>query len=302
MNETPKNSQPFAPLLRFSEALGELRADADANHDARVNGTLRGPITGLPRLDKEISHALAPGLHGVYGNAGAGKTAFAMQVAATCGFPALYVTCEMAPSELLRRHTARATQTFLGRLKSGEMTGADVESLAKRALAMAPGFCLLDATRAPAPKVHIAETALIAKGEAPHVLIVIDSLQSWAETNATDGAGEYDTLNAGILALRQIAHTLRAPILFISERNRKSMESGGLNAGAGSRKIEYGTETVFDLDRDMEAQPNGAGEFEIKLKIAKNRHGSVGVSVPLLFNGALQQFQENDAPKGKAAR
>lgn len=302
MNESAKNpnpsrdEKPVAPLLRFSDALGELRADADANHAAKTSGTLRGPVTGLPRLDKEISHALAPGLHGVYGNAGAGKTAFAMQVAATCGFPALYVTCEMAPSELLRRHTARATKTYLGRLKSGEMSGAEIETLAKRALATAPDFCLLDATRAPAPSNHLLEMAQIAKGGAPHVLIVIDSLQSWAETMAPESVGEYETLNAAILALRQIAHTLRAPILFISERNRKSMESGGLNAGAGSRKIEYGAETVFDLDRDMESQPNGAGEFEIKLRIAKNRHGSVGVSVPLLFNGALQLFTENANP------
>jgi replicative DNA helicase len=303
MNKTPNNPQSVAPLLRFSDALGELRADADANHAAKTSGQLRGPITGLPRLDKEISHALAPGLHGVYGNAGAGKTALAMQIAATCGFPALYVTCEMAPSELLRRHTARATQTFLGRLKSGEMTGAEVESLAKRALEMAPGFCLLDATRAPAPPIHISVSALLAKGEAKHVLIVIDSLQSWAETVAPDGTGsEYETLNTGLLTLRNLAHTLRAPILFISERNRKSMESGGLNAGAGSRKIEYGAETVFDLDRNMEAQPNGAGEYEITLRLAKNRHGTVGVPIPLLFNGALQQFRENDTPRGKSAR
>ncbi len=110
---------PVAPLMRLGDALGEMRADANAAHDARNSGTLRGPITSLPRLDNAISHALAPGLHGVYGNSGSGKTAFAMQVAANCGFPALYVTCEMAPSELLRRHTARATGTFLDNLKSG---------------------------------------------------------------------------------------------------------------------------------------------------------------------------------------
>ncbi|RYG64587.1 hypothetical protein EON80_18960 [bacterium] len=295
MNETP-NPQPVAPLLRFSDALTELRADADANFEAKSSGKLRGPITGLPRLDKEISHALAPGLHGVYGNAGAGKTALAMQIAASCGFPALYVTCEMAPSELLRRHTARATQTYLGRLKSGEMSGAEVESLARRALAAAPGFCLLDATKAAAPPTHIRDTAIIAKGDSNHVLIVIDSLQSWAESAGLVGGTEYETLNLGIAALRTIAHSIRVPILFISERNRESMKSGGLNAGAGSRKIEYGAETVFDLDRDMNDMANGAGEFEITLKIAKNRHGSVGVQIPLLFNGALQQFREGDGP------
>lgn len=309
MNTTPPNSQPtpngdkrpLAPLLRFSDALSELRADADANHAAKTSGQLRGPITGLPRLDKEISHALAPGLHGVYGNAGAGKTAFAMQVAATCGFPALYVTCEMAPSELLKRHTARVTETYLGRLKSGEMSGERVEAFARRALEAAPDICLLDATRAPASPTHVAECARIAKGEASHVLILVDSLQSWTEMMAPEGAGEYDTINAGILALRKLAHEMRCPILFLSERNRegnKKPGGGGLNSGAGTRKIEYSTETVFDLDRDMEEGANGSDEFKIKLKIAKNRHGSVGVQIPLLFNGALQRFREDDSAAG----
>jgi replicative DNA helicase len=285
---------PVAPLMRLGDALGEMRADANAAHDARNSGTLRGPITSLPRLDNAISHALAPGLHGVYGNSGSGKTAFAMQVAANCGFPALYVTCEMAPSELLRRHTARATGTFLDNLKSGEMSGADVETLALRAVATSPDLCLLDATRAPAPVSHLRECAVIAKGAAPHVLIVIDSLQTWAESLGAGAAGEYEILNAGIAGLRKVAHDLRAPILFISERNRRGNEttSGGLNSGAGTRKIEYSAETVFDLDRDMGRPQDGAGEFELTLRIVKNRHGSIGVPIPLLFNGALQQFRE----------
>jgi replicative DNA helicase len=272
-----------------------VRADADAAHHARTTGTPRGPVTGLVLLDKEISNALAPGLHGVYGNAGAGKTAFALQVATSCQCPALFVTCEMAPAELLRRHTARATKTFLGRLKSGEMTGGEAEALTLSAIAAAPQACFLDSTRFPAPISHIHECALIAKGDAPHVLIVVDSLQSWAE-GLELGGGEYETLNAGVKSLRTLSHSLTCPVMFVSERNRESNKkpggAGGLNAGAGSRKIEYGAETVFDLERDMDTQPNGAGEFEIKLKIAKNRHGSVGKSINLLFNGALQTFRE----------
>jgi len=38
------------------------------------------------------------------------------------------------------------------------------------------------------------------------------------------------------------------------------------------------------------------------LRLAKNRHGSVGVPIHLLFNGALQQFRENETPKGKSTR
>ena len=328
MNKTP-TPKPAAQYMRLGDALTELRADADANHAAKISGKPRGPITGFPRLDAAISNRLSRGLHGIYGNAGAGKTALAMQIGTSCGFPALYVTCEMAPSELLLRHTARITQTYLGRLKSGEMTGEQVVNLALRGAAAAPNFCFLDATRFPASPDRIRECASMARGKEPHVLIVIDSLQSWAETMLSAvadeaaqeaaakgqpaprdyGGSEYEILNQGILALRTMAHDLNAPILFISERNRESMKSGGLNAGAGSRKIEYGAESVFDLDRDMNEQPNGAGEHLINLRIPKNRHGIQGVEIPLFFNGALQQFREQTteeaigaASKNNAAR
>jgi replicative DNA helicase len=211
----------------------------------------------------------------------------------------------MSPAELLRRHTARATSTFLGRLKSGEMNVEAIEALTLRALADAPDLALLDATRAPASPARIYEAALIAKGENASVLVVIDSLQSWAEGmgEMKDGdgkpllinAGEYETLNAGIKSLRWLSHALKCPIMFISERNRESNKGGaggGLNAGAGTRKIEYGAETIFDLDRKMDEAESGAGEFDITLRLAKNRHGSIGKPIKLQFNGALQRFKE----------
>ena len=298
MNETPKNPssdapRPQAPLLLFSDALGDLLADARAANDARTSGTPRGPVTGFPTLDREIGHALAPGLHGIHGAPGTGKTAFTLQLAASCCFPALYVTCEMSPAELLRRHTARATETFLGRLKSGEMPVSEVEKLTRRALAEVPNLALLDATRLPAQIERIYEAALTTKGEYSNLLIVIDSLHSWAEgLGDASGAGEYEVLNSALKALRGLSHTLKCPVLFVAERNRDSMKSGGQSAGAGTRKIEYGTETVFDLDRDMSEKENGAGEFLIALKLAKNRHGNVGKSIPLQFNGGLQRFRE----------
>lgn len=292
-NPNPKAAPdaPKAQLLRLADVLAFVRADADAAHEARTSGIPRGPVTALPSLDRELSGAFAPGLHFVHGNAGAGKTALGLQIAATCQFPALFVTCEMAPAELLRRHTARATRTFLGRLKSGEMTGADVQALTLRAIEAAPHLSFADATRGPASAQFLCEAAAITKGDARHLLIVVDSLHSWAE-GLVVGLPEYDTLNAGVAALRLLAHTLSCPVLIVSERNRDSMKTGGINAGAGTRKIEYGAETVIDLERPAEAREDGAGEVEITLKLAKNRHGAAGKPIKLKFNGALQSFCE----------
>jgi replicative DNA helicase len=292
-NGIPENGTPTrkAKLYPLGALLSDFRADADAANQARVSGIPRGPITGLTSIDRELSGALAPGIHFMHGNAGTGKTAFGLQTAATCAFPAMFVTCEMSPVELLRRHTARVTGTYLGRLKSGEMRGEEAESLARRAIEAALALAFVDATQGPAALQFLHDSALIVKRDADHILIVIDSLHSWTES-AHPVQPEYEALNSGIADLQRLASALKCPVLIISERNRDSMKSGGINAGAGTRKIEYSAETIIDLERKPDAKEDGAGEVEVLLKLAKNRHGTANKPIRLSFNGALQRFSE----------
>lgn len=289
--DTQSENEPVARLMLLRDVLGDVRADADAAYEARLTGKPRGAITGLKSLDEELAGAFAPGLHFIHGNAGTGKTAFALQTAGSCESRALFVTCEMAPAELLRRHTARATKTYLGRLKSGEMSGADVERLTLQGIESAPHLAFVDATGAAASVTFLYECAQIAKADAKHLLIVIDSLHSWAGGLAS-GLPEYEALNAAVGDLQRLSRRLNCAILIVSERNRDSMKSGGINAGAGTRKIEYGAETVIDLERASDAKEDGAGEVDVTLKLAKNRHGAAGKPIKLKFHGALQRFQE----------
>lgn len=286
-----ETSQSSPVLFRLGDLLAQWEVDAAAAFDARTRGIPRGPISGFPHIDKELGGAFSPGLHVIHGQPGTGKTAFTLQVAAGCGCPCLYITCEMAPLELLRRHTARVTKTFLGRLKSGELAPADSLALAKKACAAAPQLALVDATQAFASPAYLRDSAIIARGDAAHLLVVVDSLHSWAES-IPGQATEYETLNAGLVALRQLSHELRCPVVAVAERNRGSMNSGGLSAGAGTRKIEYGAETVLDLERDPAKREDAAGEVEVMVKFAKNRHGAAGKKVELLFHGGLQKFRE----------
>jgi replicative DNA helicase len=304
---TPVANSSEAPrpkLHRLDQLLTDFRSEADAAHEARVSGQPRGAISGLSTLDRELAGAFAPGIHALHGNTGSGKTALALQIAAKCQCPALFVTCEMSPVELLRRLTANLTSTFLGRLKNGELRGQDAEVLALRAIEQAPNLAIIDATRAAATPAYLQECAEIVKGTSPHLFVAIDSLHTWTQTltacgdrnDPLYGLSEYEALNGAIRSLQILASTLSAPILMICERNRESMKGGGgnasLNAGAGTRKIEYQCETVLDLDRKSETFEDGAGEIDVTLRLAKNRHGAAGKSVPLKFNGALQRFSE----------
>ncbi len=291
---SPADQPAEARFTHLSSLLVEWDADAEARFESKKTGKALGPKTGLHRLDTALGAHLEPGLHHIHGNAGVGKTAFALQIAASCGCPCLYVTCEMRALELLRRITARLSGTFLDRFKNGELTPKQSSDYVQDAVRFVPSLDILDATEAPASPSQIwglADTFSPKPPAPPHYLIVIDSLNSWVE-GAYPGLTEYEALNMALADLRKIAAHLKCPILIINERNRASMKEGGLNAGAGSRKIEYGAESVWDLAREKDAKEDANGEVDVALKIEKNRNGRIGKPMTLKFHGALQRYKE----------
>jgi replicative DNA helicase len=105
-------------------------------------------------------------------------------------------------------------------------------------------------------------------------------------------ATEYDLINAALDGVASIAADLSCPVLAVSHRNRAGQKEGGMHAGKGSGDLEYIAETVIDLNREKDAQPDAQGEVSITVAIHKNRHGSPGVTHTLRFCGQLQEFWE----------
>ena len=306
--QAPEN---LSRLLPLADLLDDLQVDAAAAHEARLSGKPRGPRTGLPGLDQRLGGYFAPGLHGLLGNTGSGKTAFALQLAASCETPALFVSLEMRPLELLRRLTARLSETFLGRLKSGELSADAVRALAGKAIASCPQLALVDATRAYLAPEQLLEMALAwrRRHAASQLLVVLDSLHAWSDRSPAvlrEGRSEYEALSVAMDELLLVSAVLSAPLLFVSEQNRASMGRGGVNSGAGNRRIEYKAETIISLKREPKAagtsgeddRPLQAGDFDanheaaITVTLEKNRNGAAGEPSPLLFHGALQRFRE----------
>lgn len=296
MLEPGLNPPPLLPLRNLIDELGRDAAERYAAKEAR---TPLGPLSGMADLDDRLGGAFCPGLHILHGSPGSGKTAFALQAAADAGCPALFVTCEMTPLELLRRIIARVTRTFLGKLKTGELPPGKVVELAKKAAATAPFLAILDATQQPATTADVtiaAETVRSLRQDSSHLLIVVDSLHSWADGQDTGGVPEYDRLNNALAALRALSGRLSVPVLAISERNRASMNAGGQSAGAGTRKIEYGAETVLELQAEAESEKMGFdsnGQKDVKLRISKNRNGETGGDISLRFEGRIQAFTQD---------
>jgi replicative DNA helicase len=120
-------------------------------------------------------------------------------------------------------------------------------------------------------------------------LLVVDSVHSWAEGYMSPGANEYEVLGGAVASLRKLAQQLDCPVLGIAERNRAAMDKGGMAASAGSRKFEYGSETVLDLSRGADGPDE---EVTVTLAIQKNRNGGTSENVQLLFDGSHQEFMK----------
>jgi replicative DNA helicase len=281
-------------LINMADLIEEIATAAESRYKAKREGKAFGPITGLPSVDKEWGGAIPNGVHMVLGGPGVGKTAFALQVAGSCRCPCLYLTCEMSPAELIRRTASRVTGEFLGKFKDGTLSGQIVRQKLAEAALECPNLAIADGTSSYASPEWLRDMARTVKRDAEHVLIVVDSLHSWADSAAAD-ATEYDQTSGAVRDLRAIAAQLECPVIAISERNRASFGKGAakdkVNAGAGSRKIEYGAESVINLEHDEKAMST-VHEKVIDLNFAKNRNGAKGESISFIFEGRVQRYRE----------
>lgn len=278
-------------LTVLADLVDELVTDAVEAAALRAAGKTRGPVTGLEGLDEALGGYLAPGVHLLQAAPGAGKTALALQVAATCGFPCLFVSAEMPALELFRRVISRTTGCFLGRLKSGEYSPEQVRTLALKTAREVPALAFLDSTRAFASgeTIHGAGELLKSRFDTHSLLVVVDSIQAWARGSRGE-ASEYDLITAGLTAAEDLARGLRCPTLCVSRRNRPGQKSGGMHAGKGSGDLEYAAESLSELTPAGEA--DGEGVTSVTLTLHKNRHGAAGIEIPLQFCGRRQIFTE----------
>ena len=143
----------------------------------------------------------------------------------------------------------------------------------------------------------IGEVATIARGDAPHLLIVVDSLHSLVRgSGALDGATEYELTSSTLAALQGLANELGAAIVLVAEQNRSSLTAksnvADLHSAAGSRLFEYAADVFLTLSRDWDAAPDAEHEVPVTLRVVKNRRGAAGVSVALKFCGERMSFRD----------
>lgn len=264
------------------------------------------PRTGFSRLDDALCGGLQPGLHILKGGPGTGKTALALQIAASCGCPALFVTCEVSPADLLRRHICRTAVNEQGhpvityeQLKRPALAvqRARVEEYLPAILPTMPQ--VIDATGcivAPAlveaaacrvrekhAKIHGWET------EDTPILVVVDSLHQWARY--TD-LPEYERLAVALSDLLSLAANTGAAVLALAE---VTIAEGRTNLvttyAAGQRGTGHAPQSIWHIALDPEDRTCGVNGRRQPLEVVKNRDGDL-VKLVLRFDGKHQSFHE----------
>lgn len=282
--------------------VAEMVSQGGEEYRARQEGRALGPVTGMPELDLLLGGRLQPGVHILTGPPGLGKTAMAVQIAADCGQIVIYLTAEMGAMPIFHRFVSFTQKTFLSHLGKGEMRPDALEALYGKTVAAVPHLGIIDASAFPEPLGHLKETVARWRGNAPYVLVVVDSIHRWARgsvpTTRHGDMAELDRLNTALDGLRSWAADEKIAVLGVAERNRDSMRNGGLHSSKGSSDFEYTGETMLGLDPQMsedgktEIPENSlTGIRPVILNISKNRSTGDQAKIELNFHRWVQRFE-----------
>ena len=283
----------FATLAAYKEV---CRARIAARHDAFKHKRPLGPLVGISKdFAAQFGGYFEVGLTVFHAEPGSGKSALCAQILAEAQCPGLYVTFEMNRYQLVDRHLARECGEYIGKFRTGEMSPERWEALFAEAHKRNPNLAkihLLDATRVRTSLDEIKDAAIAAKGNSPHLLIVIDSAHAMVRGLRAGGkVSAYDATENCITQVQQLAADLEASVVLIAEQNRSERGGRGQSACANASVYEYGSNHVLALMRDQEIKPDRQGEVPITARFAKNRDGQQGVEVGLRFRCKTMSFR-----------
>lgn len=289
------------PVVLTAEDLGnQYIEEMEAARKAKESGIPRGPRTGIRGLDNMFGGYLPPGLYLMHGTPGVGKSVLASQMSTDCGFPAVYVSAEMSPLELMKRHVARASKTSKPQLLRGRLDPEDEIARLRWAISEAPDWFVMDGLSNPVhPDWIVDEVNKIRLfRETEHVLVIIDALHPWARRLAAAGSDigkktSVDILNEALDTMTRLANEEHIPVIMLAHRNRASMKEGGLSAVKGTSDAEHIADVVIDLHLEDQKQQNDLQRITIA-SAPKNRFGITGAQVRLMFDSDKQSFHELD--------
>ena len=291
--------------------------------------------TGVRGLDRALDGGLRSGVHVLGAVSSLGKTTLAAQIAdyiAAHGRPVLFVTIEQSAEEITAKSLTRLMRT-LGGTSTGTVTTRDLMSGKARAAwgerkqalfleacerytaGAAKSLRILEATAQPSVADIEAAARAMAEHDGQAPVVFIDYLQLLKPESDRDT--DKQATDKNMMALRQMARDMRAPVFVISSLNRSSYSGSiSLDSFKESGAIEYGADVLMGLQPEgMTERLEGVSESKTKAEankimretksateraceivILKQRSGTIPArGIPLTFHPAASMFEDGTA-------
>jgi replicative DNA helicase len=271
-----ETAEPRKPQL-----IRDVLVRAVAAIERRGDGRDTALATGFPELDAKLSGGFRRGnLVIVAGRPGMGKTAFAGGIAfnaASAGVPTLFLSMEMADTELADRMIAVAGMVSLDDILTGNMEGDAGDRILAGTARLHELPMVID-EQGGLSLFEIASKARSVKRQHGLGLLVVDYIQ----LAAGDGKNRNSEIEVITRGLKSLAKELQIPVIALSQlsrkceerTNRRPLPSDLRESGA----IEQDADAILFVYRDEEYNPNSPDAGTAEIIIAKNRQGGTGMA------------------------
>lgn len=265
-----------------------LTASFDRLDELQKRGSgLRGLASGFGQLDNMLAGMQDSNLLVLAARPGVGKTAFALNVARAVAVEYKQPTCvfslEMSKEELVDRLLVRQGLIDAWKLKTGQLSETDFDSLSEAMGVLAEAPLYIDDT----PGLTVTELRTKARRlqvDKGIKFIIVDYLQLMHGSTRDNRVQEVSEISQG---LKNLARELRIPVLALAQLNRQMEARGGkprLSDLRESGSIEQDADVVMFLYREDEEIKE-----MVSCSIEKHRNGPTG-QFNLYFNGKQVSF------------
>lgn len=253
----------------------------------KMGSGLRGVPTGFSQLDSMLAGMQDSNLLILAARPGVGKTAICLNMARYIAvekkLPVCIFSLEMSKEELVDRLLVRQGLIDAWKLKTGQLSPLDFDSLSEAMGILAEAPLYIDDT----PGLTVTELRTKARRlqvDKGVKFILVDYLQLMHGTTRDNRVQEVSEISQG---LKNLARELKVPVLAAAQLSRAMEARGGrprLSDLRESGSIEQDADVVMFLHREDEEVRE-----MVTLSIEKHRNGPTG-QMSLYFNGKQVSF------------
>lgn len=291
--------------LHHGEAIGPVQLASLRNerfnhyamlHESDDSADHYGIRTGYADLDDRLT-GLAPGqLTVIAGRPGMGKTAFALDIAATVAFDqqktVAFFSLEMSKEEIFARVLSKQLAVESWKIEKGALSDGDFDRMGPTLdrFAECPLYVDDDSNSTLS---HIRSKARRHQMRHGLDLLVVDYLQLIEVKDRSANENQYQKISYISRNLKQLARELRCPVIALSQLSRaceaRADKRPLLSDLRDSGSIEQDGDRILMLYRESEYNEDCENPDTTDIYIRKNRHGPKG-HIELHFNRKTMSF------------